>query len=124
MGPNIGIGDEMIFFDLARRLRHAYPRARLEVVSFHPTVWDLCDAVDHRSYEVDDQIAPYVRANLLQEANNHALIFFVEFASAPIYRQLETVPGFSRFRILGYRCPINYAFKILTAFETGECLPL
>jgi hypothetical protein len=97
VGPNIGIGDEILFFELARRLRRAYPDARLEVVSFHPTAWDLCDVVDHRIYESEDQIAPYARAKLLLERNHRAMVFFVEFASAPIYRQLEMVPGFRRF---------------------------
>src|SRR5262249_29413198 len=92
VGPNIGIGDEMVFFELAPRLRRTYPEARLEVVSFHPTVWDLCDTVDLRIYEADNQIAPYVRAKFMLE-DDLTMVFFVEFASAPIYRHLESVPG-------------------------------
>ena len=97
VGPNIGIGDEMIFFRAARALRKMYPGAHFEVSSFHPTLWDSCDFIHHVEYQAGNPIIHYARARHLLKTNPNTLVVFVEFASPPIYRQLERVPGFDRF---------------------------
>lgn len=97
VGPNIGIGDEMIFFRAARALMKTYPGARFEVSSFHPTLWDGCDFIHDVQYQAGNPITHYARARHLLKTNPNTLVVFVEFASPPIYRQLERVPGFDRF---------------------------
>lgn len=106
VGANIGIGDEMLFFRLAGRLARRYPGATLSVSSFHRSLWDLCPGVDVVHYESGDQLAPFVRAFELLRRAPDSLVVFVEFAADPVYRQLERVPGFSRFAFLdtGSRC--------------------
>lgn len=99
-GSNIGIGDEVLFFRAARRIRHHFPRARFEVLSYHPTLWDHCAFADVVTYPVHDQLATYGRAVELLQADPGALVVFTEFAAAPMYRHLETLPGLHRFLYL------------------------
>lgn len=97
VGPNIGIGDEMIFFQAARLLSRRFPDARLEVSSYHETLWDRCDFVDEVRYLSDNQIEPFARAKEVMAADPTALVVFVEFASAHIYRHLEVIRSLERF---------------------------
>jgi hypothetical protein len=48
-------------------------------------------------YQAGNPITHYAHARHLLKTNPNALVVFVEFASPPIYRQLERVPGFDRF---------------------------
>jgi hypothetical protein len=106
VGPNIGIGDELIFFELARRVAHHFPRARLEVSSFNATLWKLCPVVAELHEPRNDQLWPYAHAAELLERSPDSLVVFVEFASSPIYRHLERVKKVPRFLYLdtGSRC--------------------
>lgn len=106
VGPNIGIGDELIFFEAVGRLARRFPRAELEVSSFNRTLWNLCPDPVRVVEPGDDQLAPYARAHEVARADPSALIVFVEFASTPIYRHLERVAGIPRFVYLdtGARC--------------------
>jgi hypothetical protein len=106
IGPNIGIGDELILFELARRLKRQWPGAELEVSSFNSGLWNLCDCVTVRRDPRDDQLDPYVHAMELTHHDPSALIVFAEFASTPIYRILERVAGLRRFVYVdtGARC--------------------
>lgn len=97
MGPNIGIGDEIICFRVARRLQMRYPEARLEALSFYPSLWDLCPGVTVRECAAQDPLLPFVRACELLREDPEALVVFVDFASLMVARSLETVPGLSRF---------------------------
>ena len=97
VGPNIGVGDEMILFAVARGLTCRYPQAHLEVSSFNRTLWDRCPFISEVHYHAHNPIAPYARAKNLLEATPSALIFFADFFAPAICRQLERVPGFDRF---------------------------
>lgn len=46
IGPNIGIGDELIFFELARRLRNRFSSAWIRVSSSKDTLWSLAPEID------------------------------------------------------------------------------
>ncbi len=96
-GPNIGIGDELIFFRVARRLAKRYPASKLEVISFSRTLWDNCDFISKVSYPVENQLAPFSRAKEILNDDNNNFVIFAEFATAPLYRNLEVVPGINRF---------------------------
>ncbi|MGD0548730.1 MAG: hypothetical protein ABR991_13045 [Terracidiphilus sp.] len=96
VGPNIGIGDEMIFFQAAQRLLRRFPEAHLEISSFHASLWELSGCV-HTLQHSRDSVTPYAHAKKLMGVHPDALVIFVEFASAPIYRQLERVPDMGRF---------------------------
>ncbi len=106
VGPNIGIGDELIFFEAVRRLARRYPRAELEVSSYSRTLWNLCPVPVRCLDPGDDQLEPYARAHELARRDPSALLVFIEFASTPIYRHLERVAGVPRFLYLdtGARC--------------------
>jgi hypothetical protein len=97
VGPNIGIGDELLFSDVAARLTRQYPDATLEVSSFNRSLWDRMPFADCVHYESVDQLAPFARARQLIAHDESALLVFVEFASAHMYRHLEVAPGFPRF---------------------------
>ena len=96
-GQNIGIGDELMFFRVARRLAKKFPNSRIEVSSFHATLWDSCPYVTKRSYPIGNQLVPFVKAKALLEEDPNNLVVFVEFASGVIYRNLELVQGLQRF---------------------------
>jgi hypothetical protein len=100
VGPNIGIGDELIFFEVVHRLARRYPRAELYVSSFNRTLWNLCPLAHRRIEHGDDQLAPFALAHELARDQPSALLVFIEFASTPIYRHLEAVPGVPRFLYL------------------------
>lgn len=100
VGPNIGIGDELLFFELARRVRRRAPRATITTISYNRTLWDLCEEVDARLVETRDQLAPFVAASSLLRRDPEAAVVLVEFASAPIYRMLEAVAPLFRFAYL------------------------
>jgi hypothetical protein len=106
VGPNIGIGDEIIFFELARRLRRTYPQATIQTSSFNKSVWDLLLEVNVREYESCDQLKPYVNAVELVSRHPNSQMYFVEFASTAMYRHLEVIQGLPRFVYLdtGARC--------------------
>ncbi len=106
VGPNIGIGDELIFFELARRVAHHFPGSQIEVSSFNETLWKLCPHVAEHRAPGNDQLWPYARAAELLEQSPDTLVVFVEFASTPIYRHLEKVERLPRFLYLdtGSRC--------------------
>lgn len=106
VGLNIGIGDELILFQLAQGLRKAYPNAELRVLSTHDSLWSLCDCVDRHDTTGVDQLAHFVAAQALLAAEPDSLVVFAEFASAPAYRQLERLPGIGRFVYFdtGHRC--------------------
>jgi hypothetical protein len=97
VGPNIGIGDEIIFFEAVGRLARQFPHAELEVSSFNRTVWNLCPVPLRVVEPGDDQLAPYARAHDVARTDPTALLVFVEFASTPIYRHLERVAAIPRF---------------------------
>lgn len=99
VGPNIGIGDEMLFFAIARRLAARFPEAELEVWSFRPTLWDRA-GVRARLCVASDVLAPYARAIELFARDPTTLPVFAEFASAPMYRSLEGVAALRRFLYL------------------------
>lgn len=99
VGPNIGIGDEMILFLAVEALRRRYPSARLEVWSHADTLWDWLSKAELR-YVGSDPLAPFVRAQRLLREDPSALVGFSEFATTSAYRHLETVPGFDRFFFL------------------------
>lgn len=96
-GPNIGIGDELIFYRAARRLAKHYPECKIEVASFSITLWDNCPFVSNVMYPVENQLAPFIRAKELIKEHENNFVVFVEFATAPLYRNLELVSGFNRF---------------------------
>lgn len=100
VGPNIGIGDEMTFFPVAQLLSETFPEAFLEVSSFRCALWDRCSFVSSVVYRDEDLLAPYARAIEVLRNAPDSLIIFVEFASAPMYRHLENVPGLKRFTYL------------------------
>jgi ADP-heptose:LPS heptosyltransferase len=106
VGPNIGIGDQLILFPLVQALRARFPAALIESLSSHASLWELCPAVDRAVQAADDLLAIPVAARDLLAQERDALVVFTEFASAPFYRNLEVVPGFDRFVYVdsGARC--------------------
>lgn len=97
VGPNIGIGDEMILFRAVRRLHFRYPESRLLVSSTSPNLWSACEVPHQAVYPTGDPLAMYRQARRLLRQDPSSLVVFAEFASAPIYRLLEAVEGFTRF---------------------------
>ncbi len=96
-GPNIGIGDELIFFRAVRRISKHYPLCKIEVVSYSPSLWDDCTYISKVSYPVENQLSPFIKAKEVLEEDENNFVVFVEFATAPIYRNLEIVSSFKRF---------------------------
>jgi hypothetical protein len=97
IGPNIGIGDELIFFELIRRLRDRFPKAWIRVSSSKETLWSLAPQIDEVDEPGADQLIPFVNAQRLISESPESLLVFVEFASESAYRQLESVAAFPRF---------------------------
>lgn len=110
MGPNIGIGDEIICFRVARRLAKQFPDAQIETMSFYPTLWSLCPGVTPGESAADDPLLPFVRACDLLREDPDALAVFVDFASLMVARSLETVPGLPRFL---YVDPANPTLRVV-----------
>jgi len=96
-GQNIGIGDELMFFRVTRRLTKKFPESNIEVSSFHATLWDSCPYVTKRSYPIGNQFAPFVKAKGHLEENPNNFVIFIEFTSGVIYRNLDPVQGLLRF---------------------------
>jgi ADP-heptose:LPS heptosyltransferase len=97
IGPNIGIGDEIIFLKMIKRIRKKFPNAILELTSFYKSLWDIYPEIDKVHNFNEFQAEPYILAHRVIKEDPNNLVIFMEFASAPIYRYLELVPGFDKF---------------------------
>ncbi|MDQ5822885.1 MAG: hypothetical protein M3441_01570 [Chloroflexota bacterium] len=53
LGPGIGIGDEIILFSLAARLKATNPDAQITVLSAYQRLWDRVGAVDENRHYAD-----------------------------------------------------------------------
>lgn len=96
-GANSGIGDEFIYYRLTRRLATMYPDARISVISYQNTMWDLCPNIDNVTYHKHDQLAPFMAAIDVMERDEENLVIFSEFASITIYRQMEGLDCLRRY---------------------------
>jgi hypothetical protein len=106
IGPNIGIGDQLIYFPIVEALAARFSAARVDAVSYTSALWDLCPSVAKPTSRVRTLVGPFVLAREAMAEEPTTLVVFSEFASAPFYRNLETVPGLPRFVYFdtGARC--------------------
>lgn len=96
-GANSGIGDELVYYRLIRRLHTMYPDAKISLVSYQNTMWDLCPWIERIEYHKNDQLAPFMAALDVMERDANNMVVFSEFASVTIYRHLEGFDLFKRF---------------------------
>lgn len=96
IGPNIGIGDEMMYFALAQAMKARWPRVVITVFSCNDTLWDACPYVDQREYYPEEPLIPFSRAEAFLKSD-HSLVLFADFNCAPMYRMLEGYSAIPRF---------------------------
>lgn len=106
MGAHIGIGDEVICFRVARRLARTYPDARIEVLSFYPSLWDICPDVEAGRAASDDPLLPLARACKLMAEDPDSLVVFIDYATFIMYRSLEMLPALPRFIFIDPGAPV------------------
>lgn len=106
MGAHIGIGDELICFRVARRLKRTFPDAHIEALSFYPSLWDLSPDVTPDRAAADDPLLPLARACRLMAEDPDALVVFVDYATFIMYRSLELLPALPRFVFIDPGAPV------------------
>ncbi len=97
IGPNIGIGDAVIFLKMLKKIKKRFPHAKLEVTSYYKNLWDVYPEIDKVHYCKNFPLVPYVLGKRVIEEDPNNLVIFMEFAAGHIYRHLEVVPGFDKF---------------------------
>jgi hypothetical protein len=95
-GPAIGIGDEILCFAAARRLRARLPRAEISVLTAYDGLWDLVPEIDRAiRYERHAELVAAIRGT--GPAGRAELVALFDFEKPDLVAAVGFEPGVERF---------------------------